>query len=243
MRFNKTSNPAFSNYFWQQQPIVTAKMSVNGIVLKTLTCLILISGIVVYTWHLYQHNINLKWFTSGGMLVAIVLSILISYNKNWAPFLVPFYAIAKGFFLGGITSYAYAKFPNLPFQAIAVTIITFFAVLFLYQTRIIIVTNKLRSIIIIACSSIFLVYIISWILSFFGLKSFVWGTSWAAILFNIIAAVFASLTFLLDFNFIERQKNHAPKNMEWFATWGLLVSIVWLYVEILRLLKKFAIRF
>ena len=86
-------------------------------------------------------------------------------------------------------------------------------------------------------------YIISWILSFFGIKSFIWGTSWIAIGFNIIAATFAALSLLLDFDYIERQKNHAPKYNEWLATWGLLVTIVWLYVEILRLMKKLSIRF
>jgi len=92
-------------------------------------------------------------------------------------------------------------------------------------------------------ASIFMVYIISWILSFSGIKSFVWGTSWFAIIFNIVAIIFASLSLLLDFDFIERHKNKSPKYKEWIATWGLLVTIIWLYVEILRLMRKFAIRF
>ena len=156
---------------------------------------------------------------------------------------MPLYAIGKGCFLGGLSSYAHAKFPNMPYQAIGVTIITFFTILFLYQTRIIVVTQKLKSIIITAASSIFLVYIISWILNFFGIASFIWGTSLIAIAFNVIAAIVASLTLLLDFQYIERQKNRAPKSKEWLATWGLLVSLVWLYVEILRLMKKLAIRY
>ena len=115
--------------------------------------------------------------------------------------------------------------------------------LLLYQTRIIVVTKKLRSIIIVACSTIFLTYIISWILSFFGIRSFIWGTSWFAIVFNVVAAVFASLSLLLDFDYIERKKNKAPKSKEWLATWGLLVTIIWLYVEILRLMRKLSIKF
>jgi uncharacterized YccA/Bax inhibitor family protein len=177
------------------------------------------------------------------MISAIVISIVISVRKEWAKFLVPLYAIAKGFFLGGISSYAHAKFPNLPFQAIGVTIVTFFVMLSLYQTRIIVVTKKLRSVIITACASIFMVYLISWILSFFGIKTFIWGTSWVAIIFNVLAAIFASLALLLDFDYIEKHKNKAPKEKEWLATWGLLVTLVWLYVEILRFMKKLAIRF
>ena len=121
--------------------------------------------------------------------------------------------------------------------------ITFVVMLMLYQTRIIVVTKQLRSVIITAATSIFMIYIISWILGFFGIKVFIWGTSWPAIIFNILAAIFASLTFLLDFDFIERHKNKSPKYKEWLATWGLLVSLVWLYVEVLRLMKKLAIRF
>jgi uncharacterized YccA/Bax inhibitor family protein len=177
------------------------------------------------------------------MLAAIIISIVISVRHHWAHFLVPMYAIAKGFFLGGISSYAHAKFPNMPYQAIGVTIITFFTMLLLYQSRLIIVTKRLRSVIITSASSIFVIYIISWILGFFGIKSFIWGTSWIAIGFNVIAAIVASFTLLLDFSFIEKQKNRAPKHKEWLATWGLLVSLVWLYVEILRFMKKMAIRF
>jgi len=88
-----------------------------------------------------------------------------------------------------------------------------------------------------------LAYIISWILSFFGIKSFLWGTSSIAIIFNVIAAIVASFTLLLDFDYIERHKNKAPKQKEWVATWGLLVSLVWLYVETLKLMRKLAIRF
>lgn len=113
----------------------------------------------------------------------------------------------------------------------------------LYQTRVIIVTKKLKSIIIAAATSIFAIYIISWILGFFGIKIFTWGTSWPAIIFNILAVIFAALSFLLDFDFIERYKNKAPKYKEWMATWGLLVTLVWLYIEILRLMRKLAIRF
>ncbi|RAJ18155.1 Bax inhibitor-1/YccA family protein [Olleya aquimaris] len=240
---DKTSNPAFSNYFWNNNSGSYKKLTVSGILLKTLFCLLVITSIVVAIWKLYANGTNIKWFATGGMLAAIVISIVISVRQHWAHILVPLYAVAKGFFLGGITAYAQASFPNLPYQAIGVTLVTFFVVLFLYQTRLIVVTNKVRSVIITVCTSIFVVYLISWILGFFGIKSFIWGTSWLAIGFNIFAAIFAALSLLLDFDYIERQKNKAPKYKEWMATWGLLVTIVWLYVEILRLMKKFAIRF
>lgn len=243
MDLGRTSNPAFSNYFWDNDGKSKKKMTVSGILFKSLFCILVIAGITFWIWHLYVNGTNVRWFTTGGIIGSIVISIIISVRKHWAHFLVPLYTLTKGCFLGGITTFVYAKFPNIPYQAVGVTIITFLVMLILYQTRIIIVTKQLRSIIITAAASIFITYLISWILGFFGISAFIWGTSWPAIIFNIIAAIFASLSFLLDFDFIERHKNKSPKYMEWLATWGLLVTIVWLYAEILRLLKKFAIRF
>lgn len=239
----KTSNPAFTDYFWNSTKSSNSKMTVFGIFLKSMLCILIIAGITAYIWKIHSEGQNVRWFTLGGMISAIIISIVISIRHHWAHFLVPLYAVAKGCFLGGFSAYIKVKFPELPFQAIGVTIITFFTVLILYQTRLIVVTKKLRSLIITAAASIFLVYIISWILSFFGIKSFLWGTTWYAILFNIIACIVASFTLLLDFDFIERKKNKAPKQQEWLATWGLLVSLVWLYTEILRLMRKLSIRF
>ena len=243
MNLYKTSNPAFNNFFWSDEKSST-RMSVRGIITKSFFLLAIITGIIAYVWKIHSEGTPVKWFTLGGMLAAIVISILISVRNHWAHFLVPLYAIAKGFFLGGFSSYAHVKFPDLPYQAVGVTVITFFTMLLLYQTRIIVVTKRLRTVIVTAAASIFVIYIISWILSFFGIHNpFIWGTSWIAIGFNVVAAIVASFTLLLDFDFIEKQKNRAPKYKEWLATWGLLVSLIWLYVEILRFLQKLAIRF
>ncbi len=241
--FNKTSNPAFTNYFFDEDNTSPKTMSITGIILKSLASIVIIIAITIGIWKLYNDGVNIKWYSIGGMLAAIIISIIISVRQYWAHILVPLYAISKGFFLGGISVYAHAKFPNLPYQAVGVTMVTFVVMLLLYQTRIIAVTKKFRSIVITVSASIFVIYIISWILSFFGIKTFIWGISWPAIIFNLIAAIFASLSLLLDFDYIERYKDKAPKYKEWLATWGLLVTFVWLYVEILRLMKKLAIKF
>lgn len=238
-----TNNPVFSEYFWDEQNPSTKKMTVAGILIKSIACILVIAAITAYIWKLNENGTPVKWFTLGGMLAAIVISVIISVRQHWAPFLVPLYTIAKGVFLGGFSAYAHKHFPEMPYQAIGVTIVTFFIMLSLYQTRIIVVTKKLRSVIITATVSIMVVYLISWILSFFGIKSYIWGTSWLAIIFNCIAALVASFALLLDFDYIERYKNKAPKYKEWLATWGLLATLIWLYVEILRLMQKLAIRF
>ena len=239
----RTSNPAFKDYFWDNSERSVSKMSVQGIFIKSLVGILVIAGITAYLWKLNEDGIPMRWFTLGGMLAAVVISIVISVRQHWSPFLVPLYVIAKGVFLGGLSAYAHKHFPELPFQAIGVTIITFLVMLILYQTRIIVVTKKLRSIIVTAAVSIMVVYLISWILSFFGIETYIWGTSWFAIGFNIVAAIAASFALLLDFDYIERHKGKAPKYKEWIATWGLLATLIWLYIEILRLMQKFAIRF
>ena len=239
----KTNNPVFSGFFWENQNKASSKMTVFGIFLKSLLCIIAIAGITLYIWKLNEEGLSVKWFTLGGMLAAIIISIVISVRHHWAPFLVPLYTIAKGIFLGGFSSFAHRNYPELPYQAIGVTIVTFFVMLILYQLRIIVVTKKLRSVIITSVVSIMVVYIISIILAFFGIESYIWGTSWFAIVFNCIAAIVASFALLLDFDYIERFKNKAPKYKEWLATWGLLATLIWLYVEVLRLMQKLAIRF
>lgn len=239
----KTNNPVFSEFFWDEQQNSNKKMSVTGILIKSLCCILTIAAITAYIWKLNENGMPVKWFTLGGMLASIVISIIISVRHHWAPVLVPMYTIAKGVFLGGFSAYAHVHFPEMPYQAIGVTIVTFFIMLLLYQTRVIIVTKKLRSVVITSAISIMAVYLISLVLSFFGIKSYIWGTSWFAIIFNCIAAIVASFALLLDFDYIERYKHKAPKYKEWLATWGLLATLIWLYVEVLRLMQKLAIRF
>jgi len=219
-------------------------MGLNGIVFKSFFCLLLTGCTTWYVWQLVYEGVNVKWYTMGGMLAAIFFSLLTSFKRTWAPFTTPIYALAKGLFLGGISAYAEQRFPGMPMKAVAITLLTFFVMLILYKARIIVVTRRFRSVVISAAITIFFIYIINWILIFFGLSlPFVWGTSWFAIGFNLIAAIVASFSLLLDFDFIDRKLGKAPKYYEWVATWGLLVTLIWLYVEVLRLMKKLAIRF
>ncbi|WP_370478988.1 Bax inhibitor-1/YccA family protein [Tamlana flava] len=240
---DKTTNPAFNNYFFGERNTSQKTMTVTGIFMKSMLSILIMVIISFGVWRLYNQGADIKWYSMGGMLTAIIISIVISVRQHWAHILVPLYTIAKGLFLGSISIYAHAQFPDLPYQAIGITVVTFFVMLLLYQTRIIVVTKKLRNVIITVAASIFIIYLISWILGFFGIKVFIWGTSWPAIVFNVVALIFAALSLLLDFDYIERHKNKSPKYKEWIATWGLLVTLVWLYVEILRLMRKLAIKF
>ena len=240
----RTSNPVFSSYIWRNLGSSRSKMRLFGIFYKSIISLGLLGLSLWYVWDLVYQGVNVRWYTSGGLLAAIVFSILTSYKKHWAPITAPLYALSKGFFLGGFSAYINQRFEGFPMRAVFITVITFFVMLLLYQWRIIVVTKRFRSLVIASVFSIMMVYLISWVLSFFGVAPrFIWGTSWFAIAFNVIAAIVASFTLLLDFSSIERKLGRAPKYMEWVAVWGLLVSLIWLYVEVLRLMKKWAIRF
>jgi uncharacterized YccA/Bax inhibitor family protein len=218
-------------------------MSLFGIFYKSIISLLLLSLTLWYVWDLVYQGVNVRWYTSGGLLAAIVFSILTSYRKRWAPITAPLYALSKGLFLGGFSAYINKHFEGYPMQAVQITLITLFVMLLLYQLKIIKVTKRFRSILLTAIFTIMMIYIISWILSFFGISNhLIHGSSWFAIAFTVVAAIIAALTLLLDFDFIDRKLGRAPKYMEWVAVWGLLVSLIWLYIEVLRLMKKLAIR-
>lgn len=242
MRYN-TSNPIFHSYFWKNSNYYSNKMTLSGVLLKTFFSLILVCLTTWYVWNLVNQGEQVTYYIYGGLLVALFFSVLTSYKKRWAPVTVPIYALAKGFFLGGVSAFAEIKFQGMPMQAVKVSIVAFFVMLFLYKWKIVKVTHQFRSIIYSAIATIMTIYIISYILRLFDIHlSIVYGTSWFSIIFTFIAASVASFSLLLDFNYIERKLNKAPKYMEWVATWGVLVSLIWLYVEVLRLMKKIAYR-
>lgn len=127
MRFlDKTTNPAFTSYFFNNNTPSTKKMTVTGIFIKSMLSICIMTIISIGVWKLYRDGVDIKWYSMGGMLAAIIISIVISVRQHWAHILVPLYAIAKGFFLGATTAYIHAQFPDFPYQAIGITMVTFF---------------------------------------------------------------------------------------------------------------------
>ena len=240
----KTSNPVFHSYFWKNQYSVSEKMTLGGIILKTVYTLFLVGLTTWYVWSLVKQGKSVTYYIYGGLLVALFFSVLTSYKKRWSPVTVPIYALAKGCFLGGISAYAEIRFEGMPMQAVKISIITFFVMLLLYKWQIIKVTHQFRSVIYSAIATIMTIYIIGFILRLFDIHlGIIYGTSWFSIGFTLIAASVAAFSLLLDFYYIDKKIGKVPKYMEWVATWGILVSLIWMYVEILRLMKKLAIKF
>ena len=240
----KSSNPAFSREVWKGYSSTSNKMTVNGVILKSFFCILLVASTAWLTWNLHGQGYNINILIYGGLGAAILLSVLTAIIHKMAPILVPLYALSQGLFLGGISIYAEVKFKGMPLQALGVIITTFFIMLFLYKSKIIRVTEQFKSLLIIAITIIMSIYTVSWFLTYLNLDtpfSFIGSTSYLSIIFNTIGAGVAAFTLLLDFDFIERKKNHVPRYMEWVATWGLLVTLVWVYVEAFRLMKKIAL--
>jgi uncharacterized YccA/Bax inhibitor family protein len=180
----------------------------------------------------------------GGLIVALV----ISFRPQFSSYLAPVYALVEGVFVGGISAYyndAFAKIaPNIIMQAVGITFGVVIAMFALYHFGVIRATEKFKSVIFIATAGIGVFYLLSFVLGFFGIQMPLIheSTNWG-ILFSLVVVVIAALNLIMDFDLIEQgAAQGAPKYMEWYGAFALLVTIVWLYMEILRLLSKLARR-
>lgn len=219
--------------------VMTISGTVNKVGLLMLLCLASAS----WTWHLYfgggnpQSIMGWMWFGIIGGFIAAMVTIFV---KTWAPVTAPTYAVLEGFALGGISSFFEAQFPGIVIQAVMLTFGTLGALLLAYKSGLIRVTRNFTLGVIAATGGILIVYIADLILGFFGIRiPMIHESGWLGIGFSVFVVVIASLNLVLDFDFIERgAESGAPKYMEWYGAFGLMVTLVWLYLEILRLLAK-----
>ena len=163
------------------------------------------------------------------------------FNKKSAPFTVPLYCLAEGLVLGGISAYANSMYPGIANQAIAITFGILAALLFLYKSRLIAATENFKLGVFSATFGILIIYVLNLILSFFGVSFMgpLFGNGLTGILFSVFVIGIASMNLVLDFDFIENgAEQGAPKYMEWYAAFGLMITLIWLYIEILNLLMK-----
>ncbi len=253
----RTANPAlnkktFANLAYTAE---TEKMTIQGTVNKTFIMLLLLMVTAGYTWRLFftraagvveaeqlmqAASVVYPWMI-GGAIGGLIVAIVTIFKKNWANITAPLYALLEGLFLGGLSAFMEARFPGIVLQAVALTFGTLFALLFAYKSRIIKATENFKLGVVAATGGIFLVYMVTWILRLFGVGSisFIHGSGTMGILFSLFVVVIAALNLVLDFDFIEHgAEQGAPKYMEWFGAFGLMVTLIWLYIEILRLLSK-----
>jgi uncharacterized YccA/Bax inhibitor family protein len=175
-----------------------------------------------------------------ALLVGLGVAVLTFFKPRLARFTGPVYALVEGVLLGAISHVYNLRFGGIVVQAVGLTVAVFGIVLFLYATRIIKVTDKLRMGIVAATGAVFLVYMVSLVLRLFGADvPFIHDATPIGIIISLVVVVIAAMNLLLDFDFIEQgAAKGAPKYMEWYGAFGLVVTIVWLYLELLRLMSK-----
>jgi uncharacterized YccA/Bax inhibitor family protein len=212
-------------------------MTLNGVINKTATLLLLCMLGFCYAW--YQAVPAAGLIVAGG-IGGLTVGLVTCFVPKAAPFLSPVYALLEGLFLGGISAVFERSFPQIAAQAAGLTFGMLVVMLALYRSRLIRVTEPLRAGIIVATGGIALLYVVCFVLSLFGTQvPYLHSTGLIGIGFSLFVVGLAALNLLLDFDFIERGvAGGAPKYLEWYAGFSLLVTLVWLYLELLRLLAK-----
>ena len=252
MALFESGNPTLSEKIFNSSLTVSNEgtMTARGAIKKFGFLLLMVFAGAFYTWNLYLHfkmptMMIYFWVgTIGGLITAIV----ISFKPTLAPYLSPGYALLEGFVVGTfsaiVDNMVKNKYPNIVMQAVLLTFGVAVAVFLLYNFRIIKPTQKFKAIIISASLGVVLLYVVYWILGAFNINvPFLnWGdTSLLGIGINIFIIIIAALSLILDFERIETgEQMGAPKYMEWYGAFGLLVTMVWLYIQILKLLSRFA---
>ena len=242
MKLTKSSNPIFNSKSFEEHGYATASsdtMTISGTVNKTIILALLVVASASYTW--VNPSTTLMYI---GLFGGLIAALITSFRPKSAGITAPIYAILEGMALGGISLFFEASYGGIVFQAVTSTIGVLFAMLFLYRSGIIKVTEKFKLGVVAATGGIMIMYLINMVMGFFGASFLSLGdTSWLMIGINLVIVGIAALNLVLDFDFIDRASaSGAPKYMEWYGAFGIMVTLVWLYIELLKLLSRFASR-
>jgi len=247
----RTANPALNGNTFGRAGYASAaygdRMTINGTVTKTGVLLVILLVPAIWIWG----QVYGAWqspaagaLMMGGLIGGLVFALATIFKKEWAPVTAPLYAACEGLVLGGISAMMEMRFPGIVIQAVALTAGTLLCLLLAYRSGMIRATENFKLGIVAATGAIAMIYLTSFILGFFGVRiPFIHENGLMGIGFSLVVVVIAALNLVLDFDFIEQGAEHgAPKYMEWYAAFGLMVTLVWLYLEILRLLAKLSSR-
>ncbi|MCF7871194.1 MAG: Bax inhibitor-1/YccA family protein [Candidatus Omnitrophica bacterium] len=234
----RSGNPALKgNTFSRVSQSGSGTMSLQGTVNKTL---ILLGLTFLSSWWVWQNPAQFTPFMLPAVIVGFILALVTIFRKEWSPLTSPLYALVEGVFLGAISAIFEKQYPGIVIQAVGLTFGVLFCLLLAYKSGMIKVTQNFRLGVVAATGGIALLYFINIIMSFFGARiSFIHEAGLLGIGFSLFVVVIASLNLVLDFDFIEKgAEAGVPKYMEWYGAFGLIVTLIWLYLEILRLLAK-----
>ncbi len=244
MAFNfgemKSGNPTLRKAFQRPGVVVDSSvMTVTGAINKSGILLVLLALGGVYGWDLAGSE-SFGLGVMGSMLVGFILAMVISFKPNLAPALAPLYALAEGVAIGAISAIFEARSPGIAFNAMCLTFSTLGLMLALYHFKVIRYSARLQKVIFIATGAVAVTYLINMVMSMFGHQmAFLHDSSMLGIGISCLIVVIAAFNLILDFEIvIQGVENRAPKYMEWYAGFALLVTLVWLYLEILKLLSR-----
>ncbi len=238
----RSGNPALSANTFTEIPRVVGQevMTIGGTVNKTAMALAILFITATYVWGQGTAGTLPMGLVWGGFIGGFIVAMVTVFKHAWAPYTTPLYAAFEGAALGGISFIFEQQYPGIVSQAIFLTFGTLGALLVAYRSGIIKATENFKLGVAAATGGIFLVYLLSFIVGFFGVEvPLIHSSGTFGILFSLFVVVIAALNLVLDFDFIEEgAERGAPKYMEWYGAFGLLVTLIWLYLEILRLLAK-----
>ena len=243
----KTNNPTLTEKVLQQfgsagQVYAGERMTVEGTINRSALLLLLVVVPATWIWSQVMRGAvadAYPWMI-GGVIGGLIAAIVTIFKKEWAPVTAPVYAALEGLAIGGISAILEAQYHGIVLQAVALTFATMATMLVAYRTGLIKVTDKFRFAVIGATAAIALLYVVTMVLSLFHVTvPFVFGGGTAGIIFSLVVVAIAALNLALDFDFIDQAVGvGAPKYVEWYAAFGLMVTLIWLYLEILRLLSN-----
>jgi uncharacterized YccA/Bax inhibitor family protein len=240
----RTSNPALNERVFQgERAVLGDTMTLKGTVNKTGVLLICVVITAAWTWNLFLHSHSPQTVMPLALIGGIgglIMAMVTIFKKQWAGVTAPIYALLEGLVLGSISAILELRFPGIAIQAVSLTFGTLVVLLLAYRSGLIAVTDKFRLGIVAATGGIALFYIVEIVLGFFGIHfTAINGSGAIGIGFSVFVVIIAALNLVLDFDFIETGvRVGAPKYMEWYGAFGLMVTLIWLYFEILRLLSK-----
>jgi len=241
----QSSNPIFNGKSWESSAHASGNtMTVNGSITKTFLLLLVVIATGAWGWNQVSLGtaavVNPQTLAMIGALGSFGVALFLMFKPTMAPILAPIYAVLQGAFLGAISAIFELQYPGIVISAVMATAGAFLGILLLYRLGVLRATPLFKKVIIISTAGIMLVYLLSFLLGFFGIEmSYLHSGGMIGIGVSLFIVVIASLNLVLDFDFIEKgSAAKMPLYMEWYASFGLLVTILWLYIEMLRLLAK-----
>src|SRR5262245_38401822 len=237
----RSANPALNSKTFTGLPRVSAEsMTLQGTVNKTGILLICVFATAAWTWSRVNAGEQVTPWVLLGAFGGFVMALVTTFKKNWAPVTSPIYALLECLLIGGLSGMLEMQFPGIAMQAAGLTFGTLFCLLLAYSSGMIRASENFKLAVVAATGGIMLVYLAGMIIGLFGYSiPYIHGSGAIGIGFSLLVVGVAAMNLVLDFDFIESgAQRGAPKYMEWYGAFGLMVTLIWLYIEILRLLSK-----